>query len=359
MSQIYKVNKTTDGWEFANEGVLENFIWDNLENLMKLKPLRRQHHVDGNYCDILAMGDNRQLIVIELKNTEDRYVIQQLTRYYDALLKEKPFQDSIDSKKTIELKVISPILHKDNLIDRKYHKLKFDLLEFSIIGDSQPRFQLKKLDRSSICEFEIPYEMEPKDNQTREIPAPPKSLNTALARCSNHDPKIMLMLRENILKYDERIQEITVKSGHFIFGKGETKPCAELTIKQYYENRPHDPLFSLWLPISFSGSKYRFGKVTLPETLFRLDGASRLNHGYLCYMAGETRQKVKERWSINEYIWYFLRKELNKEIEHWNNLSEPIKEYCEQKNLPNPEESNIKCLEFFVEIALEKWRERL
>lgn len=294
MSQLYQINKTPDGCEFANEGVLENFIWDNLENLMKLKPLRRQHHVDGNYCDILAMGDNSQLIVIELKNTEDRYVIQQLTRYYDALLKEKPFQDTIDYKKTIELKVISPIFHKDNLTDRKYHKLKFDLLQFSIIGDSQPRFQLKKLDRSSICEFEIPYEWESTNNDTRQIPPPPKSLNTSLARCSKHDPNIMLMLREKILKSDERIQEI-VKSGHFIFGKGKTKPCAEFTIKQYYEDRPHHPLFSLWLPISFSGSKYRFGKVTLPETLFRLDGASLLNHGYLCYMAGETRQKVKER----------------------------------------------------------------
>lgn len=86
------LKKTGQEWRFTNEAALEDFIWDNLKPLFNLTPLKRQFFVRGEVCDILAVDDNRQLVVLELKNTEDRYVVQQLTRYYDNLLEVKPFQ---------------------------------------------------------------------------------------------------------------------------------------------------------------------------------------------------------------------------------------------------------------------------
>ncbi|MEC4986752.1 MAG: endonuclease NucS, partial [Oscillatoria sp. PMC 1076.18] len=76
------LNNTSKGWQFDSEAVLEDFVWDNLETLLGLTPLERQYSVNGQYCDLIALGENQQLVVIELKNTEDRYIVQQLTRYY-------------------------------------------------------------------------------------------------------------------------------------------------------------------------------------------------------------------------------------------------------------------------------------
>jgi len=45
---------------------------------------RRQHYINGNYCNILALGEQRNLVIIELKNDDDRYVVQQITRYYSG-----------------------------------------------------------------------------------------------------------------------------------------------------------------------------------------------------------------------------------------------------------------------------------
>ena len=68
-----------DGWKFSSEVALENFIWENLSKLFGVQPLKRQHISNGERCDILA-SNGKELVIIELKNVEDRYLIQQLTR---------------------------------------------------------------------------------------------------------------------------------------------------------------------------------------------------------------------------------------------------------------------------------------
>lgn len=73
------LKKIGQGWGFANEAALEDFVWTNLKSLFNLTPLKRQFFVRGEVCDILAVDDNRQLVVLELKNIEDRYIVQQLT----------------------------------------------------------------------------------------------------------------------------------------------------------------------------------------------------------------------------------------------------------------------------------------
>lgn len=125
MSNGFSLKQTNKGFEFENETVLEDFVWHNLDQLLGLAPLQRQYHVQGQYCDILGVGKNDSLAIIELKNSEDRYLIQKLTRYYDARLEEKPFSKKVNYKKSVSLIAIAPYFHKDNLRDIKYNTITF------------------------------------------------------------------------------------------------------------------------------------------------------------------------------------------------------------------------------------------
>jgi len=152
------LRKTGQGWEFASEAALEDFIWTNLKLLFNITPLKRQYFVRGEVCDILAVDKNRQLVVLELKNTEDRYIVQQLTRYYDALLEVKPFDAEVDYGKPIRLVAIAPTFHRLNEIDRKHHKLIFDFLEVIILKESDRFYlQLKNIDAEQVFKTEILY----------------------------------------------------------------------------------------------------------------------------------------------------------------------------------------------------------
>ncbi|WP_024545288.1 hypothetical protein [Picosynechococcus sp. NKBG15041c] len=67
MQQSYRLIKKQEQWHFANEAELENFIWDNLKDIFNLTPLKRQHYIESNICDILAISKNKELVIIELK----------------------------------------------------------------------------------------------------------------------------------------------------------------------------------------------------------------------------------------------------------------------------------------------------
>jgi RecB family endonuclease NucS len=117
------LRKSREGWEFNNEAALESFVWKNLSSLLRLKPLKQQHRAQGEVCDILAIDSGKRLVILELKNAEDRYVIQQLTRYYDNLLEEQPLSSEIDYTQSIRLIAIAPYFHEYSFIDLKYHTL--------------------------------------------------------------------------------------------------------------------------------------------------------------------------------------------------------------------------------------------
>ncbi|HEY9880520.1 MAG TPA: endonuclease NucS domain-containing protein, partial [Leptolyngbyaceae cyanobacterium] len=114
-------------WQFGSEFELEEVVWQSLPKLLNLKPFKRQFCVRGQFCDILALDNQQRLVVIELKNTEDRYVAQQLTRYYDALKEAAPFDQEIDIRH-IRLIAIAPSFHQDTLIDCKYNLLRIELI---------------------------------------------------------------------------------------------------------------------------------------------------------------------------------------------------------------------------------------
>lgn len=228
-------------WEFESEAVLEDFVWDNLKKLLGLTPLKRQYRVNGQICDIIAADKNKRLVVVELKNGEDRYIVHQLTRYYDALLEEKPFKEAIDYGQPVCLVAITPSFHKNNLTDRKYNHLSIQFLQFDILVDGEKFYlQLKDIDISEVLQVEILYQPESSVENTSNIP---KKLSNFLAKCNNsseNEQEAVLRIRNKILDFDGRMQEV-FKANRIEYGKGKIKPCAEFYFSNAsgFQGRPH------------------------------------------------------------------------------------------------------------------------
>ena len=253
MLSFTNLRKTEQGWEFENEAALENFVWTILEHLLKLTPLKQQYSVKGERCDILAVDENQRLVVLELKNLEDRYIVQQLTRYCDNLQEEKPVELEVDYALPIRLVAIAPKFHRHNFIDKKHHKLDFDFLLFEILQEGKKLyFNLKNIDSGQDAKVILPYPEEylidPYENSLPVLPLP-KTLLKFLEKHSN-DKQNVLNIREKILRFDKHIQEkITTTSLTYGVEKTRgklhtTKVCAE-----FYSYRGEFPLhFFLWLP---------------------------------------------------------------------------------------------------------------
>ncbi|MFN8903611.1 MAG: endonuclease NucS domain-containing protein, partial [Pseudanabaena sp.] len=123
-------------------------------------PLKQQYISNGEICDILAVDDDKGLVILELKNVEDRYLIQQLTRYYANLLEEKPFSQEVDYSRPVRLIAIAPNYHRHNLIDRNHSRLNFELFQFSVEREENS-FHLLLQEHGKECihkKYLIPYE---------------------------------------------------------------------------------------------------------------------------------------------------------------------------------------------------------
>lgn len=123
--------QTGQRWQFSSELDLEEVVWRNLPELLNVAPLRRQFAISGKFCDLLAVDASDQLVIIELKNSEDRYVVQQLTRYYDAIQSAEALPFSVNSAQP-RLIAIAPSFHNDTFIDCRYSTLDIELLTFGL-----------------------------------------------------------------------------------------------------------------------------------------------------------------------------------------------------------------------------------
>ena len=231
-------------WAFKTEFDLEEFIWANLEPLFNLKPLARQYVIQGQICDILAITPEQQLVVLELKNVEDRYVVQQLTRYYASLRHAQPFAERVNYSQPIRLVAIAPTFHAHNHIDREHSRLDFEFYRFTVAGDGDRlRFQLINADSAAETAVEVapkfhPFlrctEGEPElTTPARVIGRPPKSLRSQLEQMTPERAELVSALRLQILEFDERMREVGRSSRtQYGLAKGEkevykTKLCAE------------------------------------------------------------------------------------------------------------------------------------
>ncbi|WP_354634815.1 endonuclease NucS domain-containing protein [Planktothricoides raciborskii] len=378
MVNFVNLRQTGSGWEFESEAALEDFLEENLPALFGLHPLKRQHYVNEQFCDIVAAGDNKNLVILELKNTEDRYVVQQLTRYYDGLREQQAFSDQVDYSQPVRLVAIAPSFHRDNLIDRKYHTLAFQFLKFSVISEDEKfYFQIIDIDTEEQSILQI------SQIQTQEpgvIASPPRRLQTMLTQCNDQTKYEILRIREHLLTFDRRMQEFS-SNGIIKYGNNQgksSKICAELCT----DSQSNIILF-LWLPYK-GGKSQRVGRARIWTDW----QGHALIEGYVSSGIGAqiTSQKkvianLIEKFNPEDYqssvYWrnarkwnrYYLKefKRIQKQIEEeqpisWEDLKlrDKLQQFLEELrreklSLKNP----CKPLNYLVDLSLNKWLERL
>ncbi len=250
------LKKTGSRWEFASEEILEDFLYEHLEILLGLNVLDRQYVVNSQRCDILAFDSQKKLVVLELKNVEDRGIVQQLTRYYDALLDEKPFTDKVDYQQPVRLVAITPSFHRDNFTDRKYHTLDFQFLEFSVIQDEDKFYLcLKDIDNGEISKTIIPYQELEND---LDLPTPPTALLKVVNNLDAQQQEEVLRIRQKILSFNPKIQEFS-STGSIKYGSSSSKSskfCAEFFLDK------GELILFLWIPYK-GGENLKIGRARI------------------------------------------------------------------------------------------------
>ena len=283
--------KTSRGWEFLNEAALEKFIWENLEQLFSLTGLKQQYISNGEICDILAVDNSKRLVVLELKNAEDRYIIQQLTRYYANILEEKPFQSQINYSLPIRLISVAPSYHRHNLIDKEHSKLSFELLAFSVIEEDKGFYLLlqKYGDTSFQNKYLIPYQ--PIETEIPiDTPEPPQIFIKWLGSCTKEEQKGFLKIRNKLLASNQRMKEFS--DGKSIqYGSGKTRLCAEILFQKSLQK----PILFLWLPTPSTYSWRESKKIVVGRLRVWTNGETISHVGHI--PDGFGKMKTKSEWS--------------------------------------------------------------
>jgi Endonuclease NucS len=153
------IKKKDGGFQFKSETELENFVYIHLDKLLNLSPIARQYRIGTEICDVLATDYQNNISIIELKNVEDRYIVQQLTRYYHGLIESKPKVDSVNYRKPAKLIAIAPSFHTHNFVDKLYNKLDFEFFTFDLTVDRSTGdifFELTNVDTKEKYIAQIP-----------------------------------------------------------------------------------------------------------------------------------------------------------------------------------------------------------
>ena len=193
-------------WQFGTEAGLEEVIWHNLPELLSLKPVNRQFSIDGKFCDILAIEPSDRLVIIELKNTEDRYVVQQLTRYYHAIKTAEtlPFSTNIDDPRLL---VIAPSFHTDTLIDCQYSTLNVELITFSLEAASDNiNLVLRDASGNVLSTLHLLKALHHTQPQIS-VSEPPRKLLNWLSAVQEPEYTWILELRKQLLNADARCEK--------------------------------------------------------------------------------------------------------------------------------------------------------
>ncbi|MBD2033853.1 recombinase RecB [Leptolyngbya sp. FACHB-321] len=230
--QSVALRKTAAGWEFISEAALEQFVWQNLSELFGFTPLRQQYRLKGEICDLLALDREDGLVLLKLKNVEDRYLMPQTTRYYDSLLEEKPFSDKVDYGRPLRLIAIAPSFHRHNWIDQKYSRLDVECLSFSIHQEPNGfSLHLAQLETGHNIKVALPYQALDLASFDDQLPPPPALLVDWLGACDAAAQKALISTRAKLLRFDPRLQETvvakSVQTRVIQYGRGQ-KLCAEL-----------------------------------------------------------------------------------------------------------------------------------
>jgi Endonuclease NucS len=232
--------------EFETERQLENFFCDVVISKLGLKFLANQYVCKNGVCDILAKGNNNQLIIIELKNTKDSHIFEQITAYFNSLENERPFSDQVDYNQRIELITVCPTYsdrakyimgHISNL-KAIYYELKpqEEALKFTLFD------WLSKLELVSI-QISNSYRLTSEIN----LPVAPQNFINLLNKCSTEEKDLAILIRTQIYRFSQefnlRISE-TPMGKCLRFEKTKQFSIAEIS----WDSKRNNMAIYLWLP---------------------------------------------------------------------------------------------------------------
>ncbi|MDA0673947.1 MAG: hypothetical protein O3C67_09630, partial [Cyanobacteria bacterium] len=303
----------------------------------------------------------------ELKNAEDRYVVQQLTRYYHKLQQVKPFSDRVDYHQPIMLMALSPQLHEDNAIDVLYHQLDFQLLTFQIRVDENQDLTFHLMswkDQSRIRSISIGI-ISGNDLGDGEIdvPPPPRTFLNRLAKSTKINPQECLDVRARLLQLDPRIKEVKYDNSSYLYGLGKTNFLGGILFHPSIHKNSDVlwPRLMLRLPVKSRKGQSTLSRCLIPN-VFITESHSAEDHDFLAgaIHAGTSinGKRTSEIIWIHIFLWNFLRRETQERIDSQNLISH-LQAYCDRKNWPDPTVNREAALEFFLAIALEHWRLKL
>lgn len=347
------LRKAAMGWEFVSEATLEKFVWENLQELFGIYPLRQQYICQGEISDILAVDNEGGLVVLELKNVEDRYLIQQLTRYYANLLEDKPFQEKVNYSHPVKLIAIAPSYHRHNLIDKNHSSLEFNLLRFTI-ADKEDKFYfvLQDLELKIVKEFLIPYKS-PKIPVVENISKPPQVLIEWLGACSVKEQTEFLKIRIKILSCSPKMKEIVNKKT-IQYGSGKNKLCAEICFHQ----KSQKPILFLWLPLprtsNFSLWTNRVIPNDPPEWLNRVGRTRVWSDGKNISHVGHTPEGFGKMQLQKEWDSIPSKREDALRAVAWIKSHLPI----DVRKYLGSNDKNLNYWEYLSSLAVEKWLEK-
>lgn len=92
---IFKVNQSKASQVpikakgFANEAALHDFFADNLEEILSVKFLRKEHPITRGYIDTLGIDENNSPVIIKYKLKSDKNILTQGISYLAWLKKNK------------------------------------------------------------------------------------------------------------------------------------------------------------------------------------------------------------------------------------------------------------------------------
>lgn len=259
-------------WQFESEATFERLLWQNLEEWLSFQPLARQLRMCSEPCDIIARSPKGKPVILELKNEEDRYVVQQLTRYYHNFLEERPDLPNLDSSESPQLVAIAPSLHRHNFIDRLYHRLNVELWTFQIRKqDDQFLLELVSWEspdtKSTIKTINLtPHIQPPAIAKPDPLSQLDKNWKLILSKRPRMDQKHLLEIRDRVLSFSPKLGEVvTTNTATYGQMRSKTSLCEShdrLCICLERFSKPELPRIGVYLPF-FVGLALRSVKVTI------------------------------------------------------------------------------------------------
>ncbi|MEH2447778.1 MAG: hypothetical protein V7K18_18955 [Nostoc sp.] len=233
---------------FQSEQDLENYIEAYFDTIFPdLVLIKRQHSFKMQRCDLLCSNKlDKQAVIIELKNEEDRGLISQLLRYRKIILQNQSFADQIDYSLPIKLIAIAPTFHDDNYTDKEASKFEIDIFFYKFHVEYQTtgaKFQLEGKNYDILYPvFGLPGSLQNEDLQNTVLPAFTHNFKSNLPVDTHQNFRI---IRELFMAQPKIKEMVSPTYRKILYGTGEGenhKKLAEIT------NTSKGIWLFLWLP---------------------------------------------------------------------------------------------------------------